>query len=230
VNGRSLLTLDEARTLFHEFGHALHELLSECTLRSVAGVNVFWDFVELPSQLLENWLMEPEFLRAIPRHVDSGEAMPEAMIRQIQAGRNFQKGLQALRQLSFGLLDLAWHSTPPEELGEDLMAFETAVTGPLSLFPREAGTGISPSFQHIFSGGYAAGYYSYKWAEVLSADVFELFRDRGIFDPETAGSLRRCILSRGGSRPPLDLFREFRGRDPDPQALLREEGLLDRRA
>jgi len=226
VDGPSLLTFDEARTLFHEFGHALHELLSDCTVRSVAGVNVFWDFVELPSQLLENWLTEPGFLRMTARHYESGEVLPEELIGRIQASLNFQKGYQAARQLTFGMLDLAWHTTPAEELGEDLIAFERGAVKDLALFPPIPGTAMSPSFQHIFSGGYAAGYYSYKWAEVLEADVFSVFKEKGLFDRATADKLRACILSKGGSRPPMDLFRDFRGREPDPDALLRRDGLL----
>jgi peptidyl-dipeptidase Dcp len=222
----SLLTLDEARTLFHEFGHALHELLSQCRYRSVAGTNVFWDFVELPSQLLENWLQEPEFLRRYARHHQSGEALPEVLIQRLRASQTFQKGYQAVRQLSFGLLDLAWHTTPPDQIGDDLVAFERAALRDVSLFPPHDGVAHSFSFQHIFSGGYAAGYYSYKWAEVLEADVFDAFRENGLFDPDTAQRLRTTLLSRGGSLPPMDLFRAFRGRDPNPDALLKRDGLV----
>lgn len=227
VDGPSLLTLDEARTLFHEFGHALHELLSECTLRSVSGVNVFWDFVELPSQLLENWLTEPEFLRETARHHETGEALPPEFIDRIQAANRFQKGYQAVRQITFGVLDLAWHTTAPEDLGDDLLAFEQNAIADLALFPRQPGTALSPAFQHIFSGGYAAGYYSYKWAEVLEADVFSVFQANGLFDRPTADRLRETLLSKGGSRPPMELFRDFLGREPDPEALLRRDGLLD---
>ena len=226
VDGPSLLTLDEARTLFHEFGHALHELLSDCTVRSVAGVKVFWDFVELPSQLLENWLTAPEFLRETARHHETGEPIPEAFIERIQAANCFQKGYQALRQLTFGRLDLSWHTTPVAALGDDLIAFERQAVADLALFPPVEGTAMSPAFQHIFSGGYASGYYSYKWAEVLEADVFAVFEEKGLFDPETAARLRECILSKGGSRPPMDLFVNFRGREPDPDALLRRDGLI----
>ena len=226
ADGSSLLTLDEARTLFHEFGHALHELLSQCTCRSVAGTHVFWDFVELPSQLLENWLTEPEFLRAHARHHETGEPLPERLIERIQAGQTFLKGYQAARQISFGLLDLAWYTTPPDEIGEDLIAFERNALKDITLFPPQPGTALSPAFQHIFSGGYAAGYYSYKWAEVLEADVFSVFQEKGLFDPETADRLRETILSKGGSAPPMDLFTAFRGREPDPDALLRRDGLL----
>jgi peptidyl-dipeptidase Dcp len=223
----SLLTMDEARTLFHEFGHALHELLSECRFRSVAGTGVYWDFVELPSQLMENWLQEPEFLREVARHYQDQSLLPDRYIERILASKTFQKGYQAARQLNFGLLDLAWYSTPPEDLGLDLIAFEQAATRKTSLFPPRPGIAMSPSFQHIFSGGYASGYYSYKWAEVLEADVYSSFQEKGLFDPHTARSLRENILSKGGSRHPMDLFQAFRGREPDPDALLRRDGLKE---
>ena len=222
----SLLTMDEARTLFHEFGHALHELLSQCRYRSVAGTHVRWDFVELPSQLLENWLLEPEFLRNFPKHYQTGESLPESLIEKVQASKTFLKGYQSARQLSFGKLDLGWYTTPPDDLGEDVIAFERKQLEDCQLFDPQPGTALSPSFQHIFSGGYASGYYSYKWAEVLEADVFEVFKENGLFDPETAQRLESTILSKGGSRPPEDLFRDFLGRDPDPDALLRRDGLL----
>jgi len=225
-NTPSLLTMDEARTLFHEFGHALHELLSRCTYRSVSGTSVRWDFVELPSQLFENWLLEPEFLRTYPTHYQTGDPLPEEMIQKIQDTRTFMKGYQSARQLAFGLLDIAWHTTPPDEIGDDLLSFERRAISPVRLFPDQSGVGFSPSFQHIFSGGYAAGYYSYKWAEVLEADVFEVFKERGLFDHQTSKRLEDEILSRGGTKPPEELFRDFRGRDPDPDALLRRDGLL----
>jgi peptidyl-dipeptidase Dcp len=182
--------------------------------------------VELPSQLLENWLLEPEFLRRYPRHVDTGKPLPEEMIDKIQQSRTFMKGYQSARQLAFGKLDMAWHTTPPDQLGGDLLAFEDQAIAEVRLFPREPGIGFSPSFQHIFSGGYAAGYYSYKWAEALEADVFETFKENGLFDEDTAHHLETTILSRGGTEPPEDLFRKFKGRDPDPDALLRRDGLL----
>lgn len=221
----SLLTMDEARTLFHEFGHAIHELLSDCESRSVAGTNVYWDFVELPSQLMENWLQEPQFLREYALHYQSGEPLPETYIEKIQLSKTFQKGYHAARQLTFGSLDLAWYSTPPSELGKDLIAFEKTTTQETALFPSHPGVAMSPSFQHIFSGGYASGYYSYKWAEVLEADIFDVFREKGLFDQETAQKLLSEILSKGGSRHPAELFNAFYGRDPDPDALLRRDGL-----
>lgn len=222
----SLLTLDEARTLFHEFGHALHGLLSDCTYRSVSGTSVYWDFVELPSQLMENWLGEAEFLREHALHYETGEPLPEIYIKRIQAAHTFQKGYQAARQLSFGILDLNWYQTPPEEIGEDLIAFERKAMAEFQLFEPQPGVAMSTAFQHIFSGGYSSGYYSYKWAEVLEADVFSCFLEEGLFDPPTAKRLRDEILSRGGSRHPMDLFKAFRGREPDPDALLKRDGLL----
>ncbi len=222
----SLLTLDETRTLFHEFGHALHGLLSKCDHRSVAGTNVFWDFVELPSQLMENWLGEEEFLKDAFRHYESGEALPADQIERLLAAKNFQKGYQAARQVSFGKLDLSWHGRDPEELGEDLIAFENEALKDLRLFPPVADTAMSPAFQHIFSGGYSCGYYSYKWAEVLEADIFEVFQEEGLRNADTASRLREHIFSKGGSEHPMTLFKRFRGREPDPDALLRRDGLL----
>ncbi len=223
----SLLTMGEARTLFHEFGHAIHELLSDCHCRSVAGTNVYWDFVELPSQLLENWLQEPEFLREYALHFETKEPLPEKYIEKIRASQTFQKGYAAARQLTFGLLDLAWYTRPPQEIGDDLISFEREATRETSLFPSHEGIAMSPSFQHIFSGGYASGYYSYKWAEILEADIFERFQEKGLFDPETASSLRENILSKGGSQHPMELFKAFYGREPNPSALLRRDGLLE---
>ncbi len=226
VDGQpSLLTMDEARTLFHEFGHAIHELLSQCECRSVAGTNVYWDFVELPSQLLENWLQQEDFLREYAKHYQTGEALPEKYIEKIRLSQTFQKGYQAARQLNFGLLDLAWYTTPPDDMGEDLLAFEKQATAATALFPNQPGVAMSPGFQHIFSGGYASGYYSYKWAEVLEADIFDRFLERGLFDKDTAQKLLNEILSQGGRKHPADLFRNFYGRDPNPDALLRRDGL-----
>lgn len=221
----ALLTMDEARTLFHEFGHAIHELLSQCECRSVAGTNVYWDFVELPSQLLENWLQQGEFLREYAKHYQTGEALPEKYIEKIRRSQTFQKGYQAARQLNFGLLDLAWYTTPPDDIGEDLIAFEKEATAATALFAPQPGVAMSPGFQHIFSGGYASGYYSYKWAEVLEADIFDLFLEQGLFDPTTAQKLLNEILSQGGRKHPADLFRNFYGRDPNPDALLRRDEL-----
>jgi peptidyl-dipeptidase Dcp len=225
----ALLTLDEVSTLFHEFGHALHALLSECKYISLAGTNVYWDFVELPSQIMENWCYEKEALDLFASHYLTGEKIPKDLTDKIRASAKFQAGYSALRQLTFGLLDMAWHS-----LGEkgtamitDVDAFEKQVTERTRLLPSVLGTNMSCSFNHIFSGGYSAGYYSYKWAEVLDADAFEYFREQGLFSPEVAKRFRDHILKRGGTEHPMELYKKFRGREPDPNALLRRDGLIE---
>lgn len=222
----SLLSFSEVNTFFHEFGHALHELLTQCTYRSVSGVNVFWDFVELPSQLLENWLREPDVLRMFAKHYETGEVLPDSLIEKIQQSATFQKGYAAARQLSFGILDLTWYTTDPADIGDDLIGFEKSATEEFRLFPVTEGMAMSPSFQHIFSGGYSAGYYSYKWAEVLEADAFEAFKEEGVCNPRVAARYRDTILAKGGSEHPMKLYKDFRGREPDPKALLRRDGLL----
>lgn len=222
----SLLSLDEVRTLFHEFGHALHGLLTRCQHRSLSGTNVYWDFVELPSQLMENWLKEEEGLRLVSKHFETGESLPKETIQKIRDSARFLAGYQSVRQLTFALLDLAWH-TMEKDFDGDVIEFEHNVLAPVSLFPNIPGTCVSTGFAHIFSGGYSAGYYSYKWAEALEADVFEAFREEGIFNRETAERFRREVLERGGSAHPMELFKAFRGREPDPDALLRRDGLLD---
>ena len=221
----SLLSLDEVETLFHEFGHALHGLLSECRYRSVAGTNVHWDFVELPSQIMENWLFEEEGLALFARHYETGETIPPEFIRKIRDAAQFQAAAIAIRQVFLGKLDMSYHCGDPRGIA-DIATHETTSTEGTRLFDPVAGTATSHSFLHIFSGGYSAGYYSYKWAEVLDADAFELFKQHGIFDPETAKAFRKHILSRGGSENPMDLYKQFRGREPDPDALLRRDGLL----
>ncbi|MEO3435357.1 M3 family metallopeptidase [Inquilinus sp. CAU 1745] len=221
----SLLTFDEVSTLFHEMGHALHGLLSDCAYRSQAGTNVLWDFVELPSQIFENWIQEKESLDLFARHHETDEPIPEELARKIKESAKFLAGTQALRQVSLGQLDLAWHDRDPAGIGS-VDSFEDKVTEPFRLLPKVDGAMTSPSFNHIFAGGYAAGYYSYKWAEVLDADAFELFLERGLFDRETARRFRTEILSKGGSEPPMDLYRRFRGREPDPKAMLRRDGLI----
>lgn len=221
----SLLDLQEVRTVFHEFGHALHALLSNTHYRSLSGTNVYWDFVELPSQIMENWLKEKESLDLFARHYETGEAIPEEMVRQIAESSRFQAGWQSLRQVSLALLDLAWHAVDPAVV-EDVEEYEKRALEACTLFPHVPGTSTSCSFSHIFAGGYSAGYYSYKWAEVLDADAFELFRERGLFNPEVASAFRNHILSRGGTEHPMELYKRFRGREPDPDALLRRDGLL----
>lgn len=220
----SLLTHDEVLTLFHEMGHAMHMMLSKVTYASHAGTSVLWDFVELPSQVQENWAYTKETLDLFARHYKTGEAIPEELIHKVQDSKNFFVGWMGLRQSNLGLLDMAWHTADPKTI-TDVAAFEDDVTKGSTLFPRMAGP-ASTSFGHIFGGGYSAGYYSYKWAEVLDADTFELFEQKGLYDPETAAKYRDEILAKGGSEHPSILYRNFRGRDADPDALLRREGLI----
>lgn len=221
----SLLTYDEVRTLFHEFGHALHGLLSKCTYRSISGTNVYWDFVELPSQIMENWAGEKEGLDLFAKHYETNAAIPAELVEKIKTSAKFQAGWMSLRQLSFAWLDMKWHTTNPAVI-HDVDQFETEVGSFTRLIPKEPGTNSSCSFGHIFGGGYAAGYYSYKWAEVLDADAFEFFKEKGLFNNEVATKFKNSILSRGGSAHPMDLYKEFRGREPDPNSLLRRDGLV----
>ncbi len=221
----SLLTFDEVTTLFHEFGHALHGLLSQCTYRSVAGTNVFWDFVELPSQFMENWLLEKEVLDMFAVHFESGEKIPEDFIVKLQRARKFQAAYMNLRQVSFGLLDMAWHADDPTGI-IDVFEFEDKVLKETRVLPKVDGTASSPAFSHIFAGGYSAGYYSYKWAEVLDADAFAYFKEKGLFSQEVADSFKEHVLSRGGTEHPMELYKRFRGREPDADALLKRDGLL----
>ncbi|MBR5019129.1 MAG: M3 family metallopeptidase [Bacteroidales bacterium] len=226
----SLLTFHEVTTLLHEFGHALHGMLAEGRYASLTGTSVVRDFVELPSQLMENWAYEPAFLQTFAKHWQTGEVIPQAYIDRIVAARNFLAGYAQVRQLQFALTDMAWHTLPDAaaltdmETG-DVVAFEQERLRPSALLPQVPDIVFSPSFNHIFSGGYAAGYYSYKWAEVLEADTFEWFKQQGIFSREAAGVFRREILSRGGSVDADVLYRNFRGRDPEPDALLKKLAL-----
>ncbi|WP_297336310.1 M3 family metallopeptidase [Algoriphagus sp.] len=221
----SLLTFNEVTTLFHEFGHALHGMLADSTYPSLSGTSVYWDFVELPSQIFENWCYEKECLDLFAKHYQTGEKIPAELIEKIKNSSNFQQGYQTVRQISFGLLDMAYHSQNPASI-TDLFEFEQSLMKKTELLPPVAGPLMSTSFSHIFQGGYASGYYSYKWAEVLDADAFELFQEKGVFDPETARSFAKNILSAGGSVHPSILYKRFRGRDPKPEALLRRAGLL----
>jgi peptidyl-dipeptidase Dcp len=221
----SLLTYDEVQTLFHEFGHALHGLLSQCTYRSVAGTNVYWDFVELPSQIMENWVKEKEGLDIFARHYQTKAPIPAELVEKIKKAAQFQAGYYSIRQIQFALLDMAWHSKDPSYI-EDVDLFEMKSTEATRLLPRIPGTNNSCSFSHIFAGGYSAGYYSYKWAEVLDADAFEYFKEIGLFNREVADKFKNFILSRGGTEHPMDLYKKFRGREPDPKALLRRDGLV----
>jgi peptidyl-dipeptidase Dcp len=224
----SLLTFDEVTTLFHEFGHALHGMLSDVTYPSLSGTSVYWDFVELPSQIFENWCYEPECLSLFARHYETGEVIPKAYIDRIKAAATYHEAYATVRQLSFGLLDMNYHSLKEDTLGtlEDIAAFEKDAMDQTELFPSVEGTNMSVQFSHIFAGGYAAGYYSYKWAEVLDADAFELFKEKGVFDARTAAAFKEYVLSKGGTDDPSVLYKKFRGKDPDPNALLKRAGLL----
>lgn len=219
----SLLTHDEVTTLFHEMGHAVHALLSRVTYQSLAGTSVLWDFVELPSQIQENWAYEKQTLDLFARHYQTGASVPEDLVEKLRASKNFMAGWAGLRQVNFALLDMAWHAGDPSNV-RDVAAFEDAACKDTTLFPRMAGP-ASTAFSHIFAGGYSAGYYSYKWAEVLDADAFELFLERGLYDRPTAEAFKNEILAKGGSEHPRVLYRRFRGRDADPESLLRREGL-----
>ncbi len=220
----SLLTFNEVTTLFHEFGHALHGILADTVFESLSGTNVYWDFVELPSQFMENYCYEKSFLSTFARHYKTGEALPEEMIDRIVASSSFMEGYQTIRQLSFGMLDMSYHTNGIGAM-EALESFEKAAIRKTILYPNIEGTAVSPSFSHIFAGGYAAGYYSYKWSEVLDADAFEAFKEKGIFDAATAARFK-TLLSKGGTEDPMDLYVAFRGRKPNPEALLRRAGLI----
>lgn len=224
----SLLTFNEVTTLFHEFGHALHGMLANTIYPSISGTNVFWDFVELPSQVLENWCYEKEALELFAHHYETGEVIPQELIEKIKASATFHEGMGTLRQLSFGMLDMSWHSKDPSGI-EDVKAHEDKAFEPTRLYPDVKENCMSTSFSHIFQGGYAAGYYSYKWAEVLDADTFEFFTEKGIFDRETANKFKDTILSQGGTEHPLTLYKRFRGKEAAPEALLRRAGLLPKK-
>ena len=221
----SLLNYREVETVFHEFGHCLHGLLSDGKYQSTGGTNVFWDFVELPSQIMENWVGEPEALKLFAKHFETNEVIPDELIQKIKKSSNYGSGYLSLRQLSLGYLDMAWY-TNTEEV-KNVEEFENKVTEKTKLFPTIPGMTISNSFGHIFSGGYSAGYYSYKWAEVLDADAFEKFKEDGIFNKDTALSFRENILSKGGLKHPMELYKSFRGREPEVDALLRRDDLID---
>lgn len=224
----SLISFDEVETLFHEMGHALHSLLTEIDYPSISGTSVYWDFVELPSQLMENWLTEKETLDLFARHYETNEAIPQNYIDALKASENFMSGWFTMRQLQFCYLDMQWHMTNPDTI-TDVSSFEREILEPLSLLPYEGGC-VSTSFSHIFAGGYAAGYYSYSWAEVLDADAFSLFQEKGLYNAEIGRNFREHILSKGGSEAPLELFKRFRGRAPDPDASMRRRGLLPKKA
>ena len=222
----SLLTFNEVTTLFHEFGHALHGMLADTTYPSISGTSVYWDFVELPSQVLENWCYEPEALALFAKHYETGKVIPQVLIDKIKKAANFQEGMQTLRQLSFGILDMSWHAADPAGI-TDVKAHETAAFANTKLYPDVAENCMSTSFSHIFQGGYSSGYYSYKWAEVLDADAFAYFKENGIFDAKTAQKFKENVLSQGGTEDPMVLYKRFRGKEPNPEALLKRAGLIE---
>lgn len=221
----SLLTFNEVTTLFHEFGHALHGMLANTIYPSLSGTSVYWDFVELPSQVLENWCYEKEALELFATHYETGEVIPMELVKKIKESSNFQEGMATLRQLSFGFLDMAWHGKNPSEI-KDVKSYEEEAFANTQLFPTTAETCMSTSFAHIFQGGYSSGYYSYKWAEVLDADAFAYFKENGIFDKEIAQKFKEHVLSRGGTENPMTLYKRFRGAEPKIEPLLERAGLI----
>jgi len=220
----SLLTFNEVTTLFHEFGHALHGMLANTTYQSLSGTSVYWDFVELPSQIMENWCYEPEALALFAKHYETGAIIPQQYVDKIKESASFLEGMATLRQLSFGILDMAYHAKA--QTIDNVKAFEKAAMEIASLYPDVAENCMSVSFSHIFQGGYSSGYYSYKWAEVLDADAFAYFQERGIFDKEVAAKFKDNVLSKGGTELPMELYKRFRGQEPKPEALLKRAGLI----
>lgn len=221
----SLLTFNEVTTLFHEFGHGLHGMLANTTYPSLSGTSVAWDFVELPSQIMENWCYEPEALALFAKHYETGEIIPQEYVEKIKESASFQEGMATLRQISFGLLDMGFHSNNPTTI-TDIKSFEKSAFENTSFFPDVAENCMSVSFSHIFAGGYSSGYYSYKWAEVLDADAFDYFQECGIFNKEIATKFKENILSKGGTELPMELYKKFRGQEPKVDALLKRAGLL----
>ena len=220
----SLLTFREVTTLFHEFGHALHGILADTTYPSLSGTSVYWDFVELPSQILENWAYEKEALALFAKHYQTDDLIPLELVKKIKESANFMEGMATIRQISFGLLDMAWHSNNPTSIKE-VKSFENKAFGNTKLYPDVVTSCMSTAFSHIFPGGYSSGYYSYKWAEVLDADAFEYFKENGIFDKKTATKFKENILSQGGTENPAILYKKFRGKEPKNEALLKRAGL-----
>jgi peptidyl-dipeptidase Dcp len=220
----SLLTFNEVTTLFHEFGHALHGMLANTTYPSLSGTSVYWDFVELPSQIMENWCYEPEALALFAKHYETGDIIPQQYVDKIKESASFLEGMATLRQLSCGILDMAYHAKA--QTIDSVKAFEKAAMEIAALYPDVAENCMSVSFSHIFQGGYSSGYYSYKWAEVLDADAFAYFQERGIFDKEVAAKFKDNVLSKGGTELPMELYKRFRGQEPKPEALLKRAGLI----
>jgi peptidyl-dipeptidase Dcp len=222
----SLLTFNEVTTLFHEFGHALHGMLANTTYPSLSGTSVYWDFVELPSQVMENWCYEKEALELFAKHYQTHEVIPMELIEKIKASATFHEGMQTLRQISFGLLDMGWHGQNPSGI-TNVKKQELKSFGDTQLYPDVPENCMSTAFAHIFQGGYSSGYYSYKWAEVLDADAFEYFKEEGIFNKTVAKKFKDNILSQGGTEDPMVLYKRFRGQEPKPEALLKRAGLID---
>ncbi len=220
----ALLTFNEVETFMHEFGHALHGMLSNCTYSGLSGTSVYRDFVELPSQIMENWAVEKDFLDRFAKHYKTGEKIPAELVERIKASQNFLAGYLSVRQLSFGFLDMAWH-TLEKPFDGNVKQFEETAWTKTQIFPAIDGTCMSTQFGHLFAGGYAAGYYGYKWAEVLDADAFSLFREKGLFNKEVATSFRKNILEKGGTEHPMILYKRFRGQEPTVDALLERSGL-----
>tara|TARA_B100000768_G_scaffold70326_1_gene67489 strand:- start:434 stop:2449 length:2016 start_codon:yes stop_codon:yes gene_type:complete len=224
-NKPSLLTFYEVTTLFHEFGHALHGILANTTFKSLSGTNVSWDFVELPSQIFENWCYEKEALNLFAFHYETKKVIPIDLIKKIKKSANYNQASQTLRQLSIGLLDMNWHNINPEEI-KDVKKYESKVLEKLTFTKELNEVCMSTGFSHIFQGGYSAGYYSYKWAEVLDADAFEYFKEQGIFNKKIASKFKNNILSKGGTEDPMDLYIKFRGRKPTIDALLKRSQIV----
>jgi peptidyl-dipeptidase Dcp len=222
----ALLTFSEVNTFLHEFGHALHGMFANTTYQSMSGTNVYWDFVELPSQIMENFAIEKDFLNTFAKHYQTGENIPEEMIQRIVDASNFNVAYACLRQLSFGLLDMAWY-TRTEPFEGDVRSYEKKAWEKAQVLPGIEETCMTVQFSHIMAGGYAAGYYSYKWAEVLDADAFSLFQEKGIFDAATANSFRENVLSKGGTEHPMVLYKRFRGQEPSIDALLKRNGIIN---
>lgn len=222
----ALLSFEEASTLFHEFGHALHGLLSDCNYTTLSGTSVPRDFVELPSQIMENWASHPDVLAMYAKHYKTGEPIPAELLEKMKKAQYFNQGFTVVEFMSAALLDMDWH-TITEKNEMDVIDFENASLEKMGMIPEIVVRYRSPYFAHIFAGGYSAGYYSYAWAEVLDADAFEAFKENGIFDAETANAFRKNILSKGGTEDPMKLYVQFRGQEPTSDAMLKRKGLLE---
>ena len=221
----SLMSFQDVKTLFHEFGHALHGMLSNTDYESLSGTNVMWDFVELPSQIMENWCYEEKALKLFAKHYETNKPIPKSFIKKIKASSHFQQGIQTIRQLGFASLDLSYHSMNSNKI-KDIKSHEDLILNKYHFLKSDKTQCLSSSFSHIFQGGYSAGYYSYKWSEVLDADAFELFLKKGIFNSDVARKFEENILSKGGIEHPMKLYKKFRGKEPDPMALIRRSGLM----